>query len=147
MMSLTNSPSLHEYKDGIPEKPRNPRSPKKTFRIVLLFLLVIALGLLFAQFFQNDVAVLVAGKGTVTGRVIDENGKALSAQVFIFGVDRAVNTDANGNFTYKNIPTGNRSLIIAYNGTAQEFIVQVQTGITVDLGDLPFLVATPSARP
>lgn len=146
-MSLSNSPSLQEYKNGIPENKRNPNSRKKTFRLVLLFLLIIALGLLSAQFFQNDIAAMLAGKGTLSGRVVDENGNALSAQVYVFGIDRPENTDAEGYFTYKNVPAGNRSLIIAYNGTAQEFIVQALAGMTVDVGDLSFLVSTPTTQP
>lgn len=146
-MSLTNSPSLKEYKDGTKQKIRRSAPRKQTFRILLFVLLFIALGLLFAQFLQNDVAALITGKGTISGRIVDENGIALSAQVFVFGLDLPVETDSNGNFTYTNIPAGDRSLIVTYNGAAQEFIVQVQAGSSLDLGTLSFLIATPTIQP
>lgn len=146
-MSLTNSPSLKEYKDGSKQKICRPAPRKQTFRILLLVLLFIALGLLFAQFLQNDMAALLTGKGSISGRIVDENGLALSAQVFVFGVDRPEETDSNGNFTYTNIPAGDRSLIVTYNGAAQEFIVQVQAGSSIDLGNLSFPVATPTIQP
>lgn len=146
-MSLSSSPSLKEYKNGIPTKHRDPDARKKNFRIVVIFLLVIALMLLFFQFFQSDVAALAIGRGTLSGRIVDENGQALSAQVFVFGVDRLVDTGIDGSFIYKNVPAGERSLIITYNGTAQEFVVQAQAGTTVDLGDLSFLVTTPTVQP
>ena len=144
-MSPTSSPSLQEYKDGIPEKRHDPDSRKKIFRIVLLVLLVVALGLLSTHFFGSDLAALMAGKGTLSGRVTDEHGQALTAQVYIFGVDQPVKTAADGSFMYKNAPAGSHNLIIAYHGTAQKYTIQVQPGTTTDLGSLAFKVVTPTA--
>jgi len=45
-------------------------------------------------------------------------------------VDRAVVVDAEGNFTYESIPAGKRSLVVAYNGVASEYLVRVEAGTT-----------------
>jgi len=136
---------MQEYKDGIPEKPREPGSQKKIFRLFMLALLIISLGLLTTQFGKSELASLVVGKGLLTGKVTDGHGQALVAQVYIFGVDRPMKTAPVGSFTYQNAPAGNRNLIVTYNGTAQKYNVLVQAGKTSDLGIVPFSVTTPTA--
>ena len=143
-MNLSNSPSLNEYKNGIPDKPSDPSVRGRGFRIILLGLLVIVAGLAFFYFLRSDAAALLAGRGSLTGQVVDKQGNALSVQVFVMGVDRPVQSGPDGSFKYDNIPAGERSLVIAYNGTAAEYSVRVQAGTTVDVGQVVFKVVTPT---
>ncbi len=143
-MSLSNSPSLDDYKHGIPDKPRDPVSHRKGFRIILLGLLVIVAGMGLYNFLHTEAASLLAGQGALTGQVVDQQGMPLKAQVFVMGVDRPVQAGADGSFTYTNIPAGERSLVIIFNGTASEYPVQVQAGTTVNVGKVTFTVVTPT---
>jgi Carboxypeptidase regulatory-like domain len=143
MMKLSDSPSLQEYKEGIPERPREPGSRKKTLRLVFLFLLVVVLAFLFVMFFQSNLGSLLTGKGTLSGRVIDQNGRPLIAQVYVVGTSRPVITAADGSFTYNNVPAGDHYLVVSYKGTVVEYTIQVQARATVLLGDLTFTVPAP----
>jgi hypothetical protein len=143
-MNLSNSPSLKEYQNGIPDKPHDPSANRKVFRIVLLGILIIAAGLAFIAFMRSDSASLLVGKGSLSGQVVDEQGNALNAEVYVIGVDHLVQAGVDGNFTYENIPSGERSLVIAFNGSASEYTVQVQAGTTVNVGKVIFEVVTPT---
>jgi hypothetical protein len=142
-MSLSNSPSLNEYKNGIPDKPKDHPGRRKAFRIILSAFLVLSAVLLIYSYLQSDAASLLVGKGSLTGQVVDEQGNVLNARVFVMGVDRPVDVRLDGSFTYGNIPAGERSLVIAYNGTAAEYSVLVKAGTTIDVGRLIFKVVTP----
>ncbi len=143
-MSLSSSPSLQKYKDGIPNRPPDTGKRKMVLRIILGILSLVAVSLFVVHSVQSNTVALLTGRGTLTGTVVDEYGAPLQAQVFIFGLDRQVDTARDGIFIYKNIPAGQHSLIVAFNGTAQEFFVQVEAGTTLDLGTLAFLVSTPT---
>ncbi|MBM3150982.1 MAG: carboxypeptidase regulatory-like domain-containing protein [Chloroflexi bacterium] len=146
-MSLTDSPTLKEFEDGIPEPPPSPTPRRKLFRWALAGLAVVTGLLLVAQFSRSDLAMGLAGRGGLTGVIIDENGNALAARVYVFGIDRPVDADADGSFVYSDVPAGLRSLVVAYNGTAQEYPVEVTAGRVVDVGEVRFVVATPTINP
>jgi len=146
-MSPANSPSLQEYKDGIPEKRRDPNVRKKTLRLVLLVFFVIVLSLLFMLFLNTSLGARLTNRGTLTGQVVDSQDQPLIAQVFVLGAAHPVKTAADGSFTYKNAPAGNRYLTIAYHGKVVEYQVQVQAGAIVDLGNIIFTITSPPAQP
>ncbi len=146
-MSLSSSPKLQEYKDGIPERPKDPSARRKAFRIALLVLLLLVIAAAGIKFAGSQTAMLLVGKGEVKGQVVDEQGRPLAAVVYLFGVDKPVQANENGEFIYEGAPEGLRSLIVTYNGTAQEYTVEVRAGETTEVGKLTFLVATPIAVP
>ncbi len=146
-MSPANSPSLQEYKDGIPEKQRDPDARKKALRLVFLVVLVIVLSLLFILFLNTGLGGRLTGKGTLAGRVIDSQGHPLVAQIFVLGAARPVKSAADGSFVFKNAPAGNHFLTIAFNGRVVEYQVQVQAGEIEDLGDLTFTVTSLPTQP
>ncbi|MCS7011153.1 MAG: carboxypeptidase-like regulatory domain-containing protein [Anaerolineales bacterium] len=146
-MGLSSSPSLQEYQHGIPEKPKDPAAHRRVYRLILLVLLLITLVGLVFRFAGSQTVMLLAGRGDVRGQVVDEQGRPLSAEVYLFGVDRPVLADAEGKFLYKGAPAGKRNLIIAFNGTAQELSVEIRAGEVTDVGKIVFLVATPTAIP
>jgi len=58
--------------------------------------------------------------GTVSGRIVDENGRALvGATVLLKGSSKGTSTDANGNYTME-VPGGNNTLIYGYGGYEDE---------------------------
>jgi hypothetical protein len=143
-MNLSNSPSLNDYKNGIPDQQRYSSSHRKIFRIILMGLLVLLAGMSLYYYMKSDAAALLTGKGSFSGLVLDEQGKPLNAQLSVMGVDRLVQAGIDGSFLYENVPAGKRNLVIIYNGTASEYSVQVQAGKIVNLGQVVFKVVTPS---
>ncbi len=146
-MGLSNSPSLKDYRNGMPDQPHKPAVRQRIIRITLAVLTVIVAALGVINFMGTDSANLLIGNGNVTGHVVDAKGAPFPGTVYVMGVDRPVLLDAQGGFTYQGVPAGRRNLIVALNGTAQEYPVQVQAGANVDVGQLIFTVVTPIAQP
>jgi hypothetical protein len=145
-MDLSSSPKLQEYQNGIPDKPKDPAARRKMFRIVLAILFVLVILGAGIKFFTSPTAMLLSSKGEVIGQVVDEQGRPLAAEVYVFGVDQPIQANENGEFTLTG-PAGLRSLIVAYHGTAQEYTVEILAGETTDIGKIAFRVATPEANP
>jgi hypothetical protein len=147
IMSFSNSPSLNDYKQGIPNQPVDPSARKKNFRRILLILFGLAVVFYIYGFVTSNAIDLLTGRGSLTGQVVDQDGNPLISEVYVMGVDRAVLVDANGNFTYESIPAGNRSLVVAHNGAASEYPVRVEAGITQNIGQIIFIIVTPHPEP
>lgn len=141
-MALSNSPNLDQYKKGASQAPKENTRKKYFLRaFIILLLLVLAVDAIVILN-SRDVA-LVTGRGDVKGQVVDGNGNGLPVTVFVFGVDKPVETDAEGNFFYENVPAGTRLLIVTHNGYAAEYPIQVVAGQTTDIGQISFDVVTP----
>lgn len=56
--------------------------------------------------------------GNVTGTVVDKNTKEPIAhvQVFVKGTTLGTTTDTNGNYSLKNIPAGQRTIVAKFVG-------------------------------
>jgi hypothetical protein len=142
-MKFTNSPSLKEYKDGIPPKQRNRPVVKLIIHGMIYLLLAAMVALSLYNFSQSSSAQLLTGKGIVTGKVVDERGMPLDGEVFVVGLDREVEIGPDGTFELGGVPSGARSLVVAQHGAAQEYNVEVVAGATQYVGELEFVRVTP----
>ena len=52
--------------------------------------------------------------------------------------------DGEGYFEIEGVPAGPRSLVVAHNGAAEEYPVTIKTGEIADMGEIRFIVVTPS---
>jgi hypothetical protein len=143
-MSFEKSPSLDEYKTGLPENLPDPSLKKRRIRILLGVLFTISLFLGIANFLQSQTVSLLIGTGSVQGRVIDAQGAPFLGEIFVIGVNQIVRTSSDGSFFLNRIPAGSQSLVVANAETGHEHSVEIIAGQTVNMGQLQFLVtATP----
>ena len=137
-MSFENSPSLKEFEQGIPTKLKDPSARKKKFRIALYLLLGITALLFTYSFFSTEAAALLAGKGNVSGIVLDENTHPYQGYIFILGTDLETSTDTQGYFLLENVPAGARILIVANETMGREYPINIIAGKTIDIGQIQF---------
>lgn len=144
-MSFENSPRLNDFKDGLPEKFSDPTPGKKRVRVALVILFCAAVLLAIANFMQSQSAELLLGNGAVQGVAVDETGQPFAGgDVFIVGAGKIEQTSADGSFLLKNIPAGNRELVVADANTGRVYPIQVIAGQTVNVGQVQFI---PTAMP
>jgi hypothetical protein len=147
-MSFEKSPSLDDYKEGLPENLPDLSAKKRRIRYALGILFGLALFLGAANFFRSEAGGLfmrtVMGTGAVQGRAVDGEGSPFAGRVFVIGVDQIVRTSSDGSFFLDHIPAGNQSLVVANATTGQEHPVTIITGQTLNIGQVQFLAtATP----
>ena len=138
-MKLEDSPSLSEFKDGIPEHPVDPNARRKRFRIALFVSLSIVLMMAAILFLKSPAANILAGQGAVQGYVVDEINQPFQGHIFILGTELDIKTSSNGYFLMENVPAGEQILIAADEEFADEFPITVIAGQTVDIGQIQFV--------
>jgi len=141
-MSFNESPSLKEYQDGIPNKPVDPSKRRRTTRVILIILASFSLLLFSKNLYDSGSMNVILGKGAVSGRVMDQKGSPLAGQAFILGSENEVTIDPDGNFLIEGVPSGFNSLVIAHNGAAEEYPVNIVPGEITELNEIKFLVVT-----
>ena len=143
-MAFEKSPSLTDYKDGLPEKTPTPPARPKNTRLTLLAVLALVLVLTVANFVKSETGSFLLRKGSVRGMAVDQNGAPFIGDVFIVGVDFIARTASDGYFFLDGIPAGGQSLVVADETSGQVYTITVVPGQTVDIGQVKFLVtATP----
>jgi hypothetical protein len=130
-MSFENAPSLDNFKNGLPENLPDPARRRAFVRVATAVFLVLVVGLLALRLQQ-------AASGTVSGIVLDHEGKPVQAELSVAGANAFVVADENGFFTLTGVPAGAQSLVIGYQAVGREVQVQVRAGQTVDLGEFRF---------
>ena len=143
-MKFENSPSLGEYKHGLPERPPDSTTRRRRLRIVILIVLLFVLLLGAANLMKSQTGGILMGTGAVRGVVVDQNGAPFHGRIFILGTKLAAVTDSNGRFQLDRVPAGAQSLIVADNLVGRDFPVQVIAGQTADVGQIEFI---PTATP
>jgi hypothetical protein len=138
-MQFDESPQLDQFKDGMPENAPDPDIKRKKFRVLLLttFVVVALIGLTLALKETNTLAALTS-TAVVRGRVVDANGMPFNGEIFILGTDIRTQTDANGNFELKRVPSGEQVLIVADELIGRDFSIQVTTATILEMGDIRF---------
>lgn len=99
----------------------------------ITLMLMIQIGLILVDM---DLPALLAGEGSLTGVIRDPSGHALAADIYVQGTPIKVQADASGRFTLEDLPSGKYSLVIDYYGMRGKFLVQVNAGSQVDMGDI-----------
>jgi hypothetical protein len=139
-MQFDESPSIDEFKDGMPENMPDPnRRRRRFFLAVLVLALVVAMMGAGVIFKQSGVVEHVTGTGVVRGRVVDVDGKPFQGRIFILGTELATQTDENGNFELGGVPDGEQVLIVADDSVGRDFDIQVATGAQLELGEIQFI--------
>lgn len=141
-MAYHESPSLDEYKEGIPDKIADTSRRRKIILGSIFGLAGLALLLWLVLFFSSGSMAVVLRTGAVEGRVLDGEGNPLPGEVFILGRDAEVEINSEGYFFLEDIPTGYQSLVVAHHGAAEEYPVVIETGSTVNMGEIEFLIVT-----
>jgi hypothetical protein len=75
---------------------------------------------------------------------LDPSGQPFNGDIFVTGTTLAAKTNPDGSFELKNIPTGNRLVVVADALTGREYPVTIIAGETTNMGTVKFQVtATP----
>jgi hypothetical protein len=144
-MPLEDSPTLDQYKDGMPPEPVDQSESRKRARIAIGVLTAIVVVIGAISFLHSDSAALLSGTGTVSGVVVDEENKTIQAEIYILGADIEAQTDANGHFQVRGVPAGQQTIVVAYQFIGREYPVEVTSGSTVNAGQIQ--ADTTSPRP
>lgn len=139
-MSFEESPSLDFYKDGLPSNLPDPSRRKRIIRKVTAALVVVVLGLLVFNLWQDGAFSILAGTGSVTGFAFDDQGLPIQAEVSVADGDASTRSDESGYFVLSGVPSGGQMLVIGYRAIGREVPVDVVAGQTVDIGQFRFSV-------
>ena len=138
-MQFDDSPSLDQFKDGMPEKLPDPNEHAKKFRILLLVITLIIVLIGFSVILKDTRTLEnLTATGIVRGRVVDENGQPFHGRIFILGTELIAQTDADGNFEIRSVPAGEQVLIVADEFIGRDFTIRVTTASELQFGEIRF---------
>ena len=135
-------PNIEEIKGEIAveeeqiERKERSLKKKKTVRWVLLSLFLVAVILTGINFLANYEAPIQSGTGGVSGHVVNISLTPVPAEVFIVGSNLSAQADDKGQFSMINIPAGEITVIVAYQGQGVEIPVVVTSNETSKLGQI-----------
>ncbi len=135
-MSYEDSPSLDQFKEGIPPRLPDPNSARRRMRITIGFLAILLLGLALANFFQSHAATFIVGEGTVRGIILDNEGNPVPAAITVEHTKLETNSDQNGYFEIRGIPVGNQTIVITWMFAGHEAPIEIHRGGITDLGTI-----------
>lgn len=129
-------PSVTEIQKEIKreEKQDQNLAKKKNLRPILLILAIVALIL-------GTISVLngnPVGKstGSISGKVVNESGAPVSAEIYVVSTNLSTTADVEGNFSLTKIPAGNNDVLIAFQGQGVELQVVIQKDQNLPLGSI-----------
>ena len=133
-MSFEKPPSLNDFDEIIPERRPELTAKQKSLRLLLALLGVFVLLLGGLNLAKSDLTAVLRGTGAVRGLALDARGQPLTGNVFVTGTELAASINPDGSFELKNVPAGQRSIVIADLVSGREFPALIQAGQTFDLG-------------
>jgi len=137
-MSLQDSPTLDDFKEGL-EAGSQRSQPSQTRRTIIYALLAALVAVVaWNQVSSRDLAPQ-QGTAVVVGRVVDENGQPLPAQVMIFGANIQSTANAAGEFRIDDVTPGEVLLVIGYDDTAFQQALILEPGEIFDVGEIQYL--------
>lgn len=148
-MAYEQSPSLEAYEKGLPSSPPPDTSThRKWLWVVITVLAAVTVALAVIAFARSTTMAILVGTGTVTGRVVDESNRPIVAEIFVLHTNIEANSDSNGTFEIHGVPTGQQSIVVAYQGAGREITIDVLAGAKVDVGTVQLTAtATPITEP
>ena len=135
-MPLVDSPDLEDYSEGIKTQAKEPKSRTGSVRLFIGILAVVLIILGILNYTQSHHLALVTGRGTLTGLVLNEKGDGVPAEITVFGTNIKGRADENGMFTISNVPKGNPTLTIGYEGQAVQHSFALSAGEILDIGTI-----------
>jgi len=138
-MAYEDSPSLENFEQGLPEElPGSDGNHKSLWKVIVaLGVLVLVLGAV--NFLKSGTMAKIRGTGKVQGVIVNEAEEPIQAEIFVPGTTISAKTDQAGRFEVVGVPSGERSIVVAYAGSAWEYPVQVLAGEVVNMGKLHFM--------
>ncbi len=133
-MPFEKSPSLESFAQGIPPEPTDPERGHRIARTVIIGLMVMLGVLVVINLAQSRAVAIIGGYGTITGMVVDANGRPAVAEIIIERTDLVINSQPNGRFTVDGVPEGEHLLVVATANTGIEYPVVAVAGASVDIG-------------
>jgi hypothetical protein len=112
-------------------------------RLGLLACFALGVSFTIASFGQS-----IGNAGTIRGTVVDPSGAVVRGAAIeilnpVSGYNRTAQSDAQGSFTFANVPFNNYHLTVNAPGFhVQEQDVEVRSGVLVDLGKIALVVGT-----
>jgi hypothetical protein len=129
--------SVHEIEESIKKETPKEKPPKKKWvRITLLLLLGLAIILEGINLKNSQVFQSLAGNGTINGLVVNSRLTPVPADIYVLGSELSAKTNDLGQFNLSNVPAGKVTLIIAYQGMGKEFLVKMNGGETISIGQV-----------
>lgn len=133
-MPLEKSPALGDFREIIPEAPKQITPKQKKIRLMILLLgaMVLILGLM--NLAASDLTAPLRGMGNVRGVALDDQGRPFKADIFVEGTTLSAKANPDGSFELKNIPAGQRLIVVADGASGREFSTIIVAGQTTDMG-------------
>jgi hypothetical protein len=141
-MPLEDSPNVEIFKEGLSAKLPNPSGQRRQLRVVILGLLLVVLVLGVVKVANGPVGVVLRGTGEVQGRVSDDRGQPIAADIYILGTQRTTRCDANGTFALADVPAGKIALVANYRGQGVEQLIQLNVGTVLNIGEIRIAATT-----
>jgi hypothetical protein len=135
-MPLENSPSLDDYKEGMPEKLPDSNINRRRLLVVMGILLLIILIVEGVNFLRSPLGVILRGQATIQGQVVNQLGQPIPAEIIILETRKSVVAGNDGRFVMENVPAGQISVVADYQGTGVEIPVSLNAGSNFDLGQI-----------
>lgn len=137
-MSLERSPSLDQFKDGMPDKLPDHKKQRNIRWVLMIAILVIGAGWGALTFLQSNAAAVMSGTGSISGSVTDENGKPVAAQIYVLGTNISGQALEDGSFSLEDVPAGQQTIAIAHQGSGFEVPAQIRSGENTLLGQVQY---------
>ena len=139
-MSIEKPPTPEELRELIQNRPQEDPDRKKKVRGLLLGLVVLVLLLGVVDLATSDVTQPLRGMGNVSGIVLDGQENPLLADIFVEGTSLKAKANPDGSFLIKDVPAGERLMVVADGANGREIAVTVLAGQTADLGKVQIKV-------
>ena len=143
-MPLEESPSLDQYKQGFQLDNRKPQNTRRVAWIIIAILSFISISLATFIFINNQSFEKYAGTGTVTGLVVGERNQPIEAKVLILGTEIEGESDIEGFFEINEVPTGEQSVVVLYQGIGWENSITIISGQVTNIGRIKVI---PTSEP
>ena len=146
-MSFENSPSIEQFQDGLPPKLPDALKRRRIIRILISILFIAVLGLGAFNFLKSDTASILMKTGSLSGSVVNSEGKPIPAEIMILGTNIHGSAGDDGTFLLEKIPEGQQVLVAGYEGKGVEQQIVVSSGQMQELKTIQIIsTAVPSSN-